>query len=117
MRSGKRAQRISTVRASLNVVSPQMMNRPDADGVVVVFFSGEQFGVETAAKLIQRCAPSALPFSFEWASDCDRLRAGEFGGGYVAITADTIEYGHTSLSCIPRASTSRMSRTVAFCDC
>lgn len=54
-------------------------------------------GVETAAKLIQRCAPSALPFGFEWASDCDRLRAGEFGGGYVAITADTIEYGHTSL--------------------
>ncbi|KEQ54806.1 MULTISPECIES: hypothetical protein [Sphingomonadaceae] len=70
---------------------------PDADGVVVVFLSGEQFGVETAAKLIQRCAPSALPFGFEWASDCDRLRAGEFGGGYVAITADTIEYGHTSL--------------------
>lgn len=70
---------------------------PDADGVVVVFFSGEQFGVETAAKLIQRCAPSALPFGFEWASDCDRLRAGEFGGGYVAITADAIEYGHTSL--------------------
>jgi hypothetical protein len=69
---------------------------PDADGVVVVFFSGEQFGVETAAKLIQRCAPSALPFGFEWASDCDRLRAGEFGGGYVAVTADTIEYGHTS---------------------
>jgi hypothetical protein len=70
---------------------------PDADGVVVVFFSGEQFGVETAAKLIQRCAPSALPFGFEWASDCDRLRAGEFGGGYVAIAADTSEYGHTSL--------------------
>lgn len=68
----------------------------DADGEMVLFFSGEQFGVEAAAKLIQRCARSALPFGFEWASDCDRLRAGEFGGGYVAITAAAIEYCHTS---------------------
>lgn len=69
---------------------------PDGAGQVVVFFSGEQFGVETAAKLIQRCAPSVLPFGFEFAIDCDRLRTGEFGGGYVAITADRIEYGHTA---------------------
>lgn len=69
----------------------------DADGgQVVVTFSGEQFGIEVAANLIQRCAPSALPFGFEWASDCDRLRTGEFGGGYVAITGAGIEYGHTS---------------------
>lgn len=69
---------------------------PDAAGQVVLFFSGGQFGVETAAKLIQLCAPSVLPFGFEFALDCDRLRAGEFGGGYVAITADRIEYGHTA---------------------
>ena len=62
------------------------IGEPDAEGQVVVFLSGEQFGIETAANLIQRCARSALPFGFEWASDHDRLRPGEFGGGYVAIT-------------------------------
>lgn len=71
------------------------IGEPDAEGHVVVFLSGEQFGIETAANLIQRCARSALPFGFEWASDHDRLRAGEFGGGYVVITEDDIEYGTT----------------------
>lgn len=68
---------------------------PDGEGRIIVFFSGEQFGIETAANLIQRCARSALPFGFEWASDHDRLRAGEFGGGYVVITEAGIEYGST----------------------
>lgn len=70
-------------------------SEPDAAGQVIVFLSGEQFGIETAANLIQRGARSALPFGFEWASDCDRLRAGEFGGGYVVITETAIEYGST----------------------
>lgn len=68
----------------------------DQHGQVLVTFSGEQFGINVAAKLIQRCAPSALPFGFEWASDCDRLRVGEFGGGYVVITEHGIDYGHTT---------------------
>ncbi len=71
-------------------------DEPDEAGQIVVFFSGEQFGVETAAKLIQRCARSALPFGFEFAFDADKLRAGELGGGYVAITEAAINYGHTS---------------------
>ena len=70
---------------------------PDEAGQIVAFFSGEQFGVEVAAQLIQRCAPSVLPFGFEFAFDADKLRAGELGGGYVAITATAIEYGHTTL--------------------
>lgn len=68
---------------------------PDADGRVILFLSGEQFGIETAANLIQRCARSALPFGFEWSSDHDRLRAGEFGGGYVVITEAAIHYAST----------------------
>ncbi len=71
------------------------IGEPNAEGQVIVFLSGEQFGIETAANLIQRCARSALPFGFEWASDHDRLRAGEFGGGYVVITEADIEYGTT----------------------
>lgn len=70
---------------------------PSETGQIVVFFSGEQFGVEVAAQLIQRCAPSVLPFGFEFAFDADKLRAGELGGGYVAITTSAIEYGHTTL--------------------
>lgn len=73
------------------------IGEPDEAGQVVVFFSGEQFRVEVAANLIQRCAPSVLPFGFEFACDADKLRAGELGGGYVAITATAIEYGHTTL--------------------
>lgn len=69
---------------------------PDESDQVLVFFSGERFDVETAANLIQRCARSALPFGFDYASDCDKLRTGEFGGGYVAITETAKEFGHTS---------------------
>ena len=68
-----------------------------AGAEVPVFFSGDQFGIEAAARLIQRCVPSILPFGFEFAFDCDKLRAGEIGGGYVAISVDRIEYGHTAL--------------------
>lgn len=71
------------------------IGEPDAEGQVIVFLSGEQFGIETAANLIQRCARSALPFGFEWASDHDRLRADEFGGGYVVITETDIEFSST----------------------
>lgn len=68
----------------------------DENGLIPLYFSGDQFCVETAANLIQRCAPSALPFGFEFAFDCDRLRAGEFGGGYAAVTEAAITFGHTS---------------------
>lgn len=68
---------------------------PDVEDRVIIFLCGEQFGVETAANLIQRCARSALPFGFEWSSDHDRLRAGEFGGGYVVITEAAIEFAST----------------------
>jgi hypothetical protein len=72
------------------------IGEPDDAGHVIIIFSGQQFDVETAASLIQRCARSALPFGFEYALDCDRLRVGEFGGGYVAITESAKEYGHTA---------------------
>lgn len=71
------------------------IGKPDADGQVAVFLSGEQFELETAANLLQRCAKSALPFGFEWSSDHDRLRTGESGGGYVVITETDIEFANT----------------------
>ena len=64
-----------------------VFDEADQLGQVLVTFSGEQFGIDVAARLIQRCARSALPFGFEWASDCDRLRVGEFGGGYGFVLA------------------------------
>lgn len=51
-------------------------------------FSGDQFDVDEIAALIHRLCPSALPCGFEWSRDCDKLRAGEFGSGYVAITSE-----------------------------
>lgn len=58
--------------------------------------AGTQADPHAIAGLIQKCAPSVLPFGFEWSQDCDRLRPGEFGGGYYIVTADDIVGGSTS---------------------
>ena len=68
----------------------------DAAGRVSVYFGGDQFDPGATAELIRRACPSALPCGFEYALDCDRLRAGEFGGGYVVITADRVAYRGSS---------------------
>ncbi|AOF98500.1 hypothetical protein [Sphingobium sp. RAC03] len=68
----------------------------DGSGHVSLYLSGEQFDVETAARLLHRTARSALPFGFEYSFDHDKLRCGEFGGGYAALTEAGIEYGSTS---------------------
>lgn len=65
---------------------------PDGSGVCQVWLHGDQVDIETAAALLQAVARSALPFGFEYALDCDRMRPGEFGGGYVVVRADDIEF-------------------------
>ena len=72
------------------------LDEPDANGKVMAFFHGDQFGVEPVAKLIRIACPSVLPCGFAWSSDCDRLQAGEFGGGAVVITADGIDWHSTT---------------------
>lgn len=64
-------------------------------GQAVLLFSGDQFATDAVAHLLFVTAKSALPFGFEFALDCDRLRPGEFGGGYVAITAKGLSFGHS----------------------
>lgn len=67
---------------------------PPGDGdSVAVWIHGDQVDIEATAALIQAAAKSALPFGFEYALDCDRMRPGEFGGGYVVIRTDEIEFG------------------------
>lgn len=66
---------------------------PGTGETVGVWIHGEQVDIEAAAVLIQATARSALPFGFEYALDCDRMRPGEFGGGFVVIRADDIEFG------------------------
>lgn len=58
--------------------------------------AGTQADTYAIASLIQKCAPSILPFGFEWSQDCDRLRPGEFGGGYYVVTSDDIIGGGTN---------------------
>lgn len=67
--------------------------RPDCRTDIVL--SGDQFGVEEAANLLFAICKSALPFGFEYALTCDRLRPGEFGGGFVVVTPDGISYHGT----------------------
>lgn len=67
----------------------------DDDAARVAFVSGCQVDVEALATLIQTVCKSALPFGFEWAARCDRLRPGEFGGGYFVITDTKISGGST----------------------
>ena len=69
---------------------------PDGTNTCKVWLYGDQVDVETAALLIQTVARSALPFGFEYALDCDRLRPGEFGGGYVVVREDGLEFGGSS---------------------
>lgn len=68
----------------------------DAIGRVEVYFSGEQFDIGVAAELLFRVCRSAMPFGFEYAFDCDKLRAGEFGGGYVLITTEHVHFNGTA---------------------
>lgn len=65
----------------------------EVDGYLI---AGTQADPHAIASLIQKCAPSVLPFGFEWSQDCDRLRPSEFGGGYYIITDDDIIGGSTS---------------------
>lgn len=65
------------------------------DGLVEVFFSGDQINVDNVAELIFHCAKSALPCGFQYAWTCDKLRIDEFGGGAVAITDTGVEYYST----------------------
>lgn len=62
------------------------IGKTDNDAARIAFVSGFQVDVEALATLIQTVCKSALPFGFEWAARCDRLRPGEFGGGYFVIT-------------------------------
>ena len=66
---------------------------PDTGDTVDVWIHGDQVDIEAAAAPIQATARSALPFGFEYALDCDRMRPGEFGGGFVVIREDDIEFG------------------------
>lgn len=66
---------------------------PGTGDMVGVWIHGEQVDIEAAAALIQAAARSALPFGFEYALDCDRMRPGEFGGGFVVIREDGIIFG------------------------
>ncbi|WP_237364446.1 hypothetical protein [Rhizorhapis sp. SPR117] len=65
----------------------------DGSGECQVWLRGDQVDIEAAAALIHAVARSALPFGFEYALDCDRLRPGEFGGGYVLVREDEVEFG------------------------
>jgi len=64
----------------------------DGNGYLI---SGTQADPHAIASLIQKCAPSVLPFGFEWSQDCDRLRPGDLGGGYYIVTNDNIIGGST----------------------
>lgn len=68
---------------------------PNEAGSISVFFHGDQVSIDAVALLIFATCKSALPCGFEYALDCDRLRPGEFGGGYAAITAAGVTFGHS----------------------
>lgn len=61
-------------------------------------FSDENGSVDGAAALVQRFLAACRPkyvFTLTWAGTCNRLRAGEFGGGAVVVTADRIKWMST----------------------
>ncbi|MDX3911033.1 MAG: hypothetical protein QHC67_14610 [Sphingobium sp.] len=72
------------------------IGEPDSCDVCEVTFSGNQFGIESVARLIHTACRAALPCGFEWAYTGDKLRCGEHGGGYVVITGDGPAFRTTS---------------------
>lgn len=76
---------------SIDAIDP-----PGDSGLRKFWIHGDQIDIEAVANLIQTVARSALPFGFEYAIDCSRMRLGEFGGGFVAIRADDIEFGNSA---------------------
>lgn len=66
----------------------------------VLITSWECGNVDHVAKLVQLFLREMRPnenflFTLGWAGICDKLRIGEFGGGAVAVTKDTIKYVST----------------------
>ena len=57
----------------------------------IAIFGDEYPNFWAIAGLIQKLAPSALPFGFVWSGWCSRPRLDSFTGGYVLITPDQIE--------------------------
>jgi len=70
------------------------------EGDDVLWFNGESGGnVEDVGEFIREFLSDNRPGEcawFEWAETCDRPRIGEFGGGAVFITSDSLEFLSTS---------------------
>lgn len=69
-------------------------NLADPLMVAAVVTSEIALDPEAIAKLIQRCCSATLligPIGFEWSVTSSRMRVGEFGGGWCAISHDRIE--------------------------
>lgn len=69
-------------------------NLADPLMVAAIITSEIALDPEALAKLIQRCCSASLqhgPIGFEWSVTCSRMRVGEFGGGWCAISHDRIE--------------------------
>lgn len=69
------------------------------EGCYILFTSEESGRVDQLAKLVQlffiEMRPDDCLFTLGWASTCDKMRTGEFGGGAVAVTKDSITYSST----------------------
>lgn len=61
-----------------------------------IWIHGDEGDMGAIAELVKVCAPSVLPFSFEWAQTCDKHKLGEFGGGFFIVTKDELIGGGTN---------------------
>lgn len=74
---------------------PTPVDRAPHDQQQIIVY-GAQINVRAVAELIFRVARSALPTGFEYSLDCDILRPGCFGGGYVGITENGVTFADTN---------------------
>ena len=60
------------------------------DQSLIIFDNDGSPNLWALAQLLQRLYPPKLPLGFVYAETCDKSRAGGFGGGFFAISHDTI---------------------------
>lgn len=67
-----------------------------ADGLVGVLVTSEQFEPDAVAALLQRTITASLPVAASWSYDSDRHRVGAFGGGAFRIDEAGIHWIETN---------------------
>lgn len=100
----------------LSEVSTSCLTETDHAGLYVM---GDGVNIEITSAAIQqilRRFDIDQPVAMEWSNDCDKLRPGSFGGGFIVITKDSEAYANTGTQVCQAIQAFREGRQPEFGD-